>query len=1640
LTTPQIKNSQMDEVVLSEKPSRIKRRVPAPMALEQRFMFDGAAAIDSAHAVLDAKLAVAVISDPLAKSAAPVTKVVEAVSAAADIRPLTSDLLNGLAVAHPPSGTQEILFIDPTVTNYQTLVADVRPGVFVVVLNTTQDPWQQMSKVIAQCQNLTAVHVVSHGAQGDVLFGEQAFTLSKMQSESSLLAGWRSHLAAGADLLLYGCDIGAGAEGSALISSIAKMTGMDVAASTDSTGASASGGNWTLEAVSGTHAIESRIAFTSAVMRDYTDLLNGTPQTLVVNTGVNVDSTASTTGLVGAGKLITFDSVTLTMGATSNNMLITGYDVDYGMKDSSGNPYPIGNAASEWDGVYIKLGGAADTPANWKFVGFLNGLNNTWITTTNFDVTSQMSALGLASGQSAAFSVRVVPDDNGTQTQANNGGRWVVGASKLQFIIDGGANPTALLSSLSGTNASVSAVVTPNTAATYTVIFNLADSTGRIVAGYNTTVPMTAAATTISGAMLANTTLYSSSSFSNIPNGTYTLQVSVLDSNGVQQDAKSISETISSSAVVSGGSTSGTSTPATSGARITLAGITAPSWTGTTPADISHLATSDTTPVLTGSIYESSSTTASMVSVYMDGSNTALAGSVFLTAYNSANRVGTWTFTPSSNIALGSHTFVTKYVRNGTTYTSATYALSIDGPTQPVITALNSTVGSHSSTTLTPTVSGTATPLVNLYVYDGANLIGATSANSSGVWAYSEPSTAPLSNGTHNITVKDVTNSGYASNTSSVYAVTIASTAPTITINNVQISNDTGSSATDFVTAAQQQNITATLSGGLTGSQKLLGSMDGGLTWTDITSTVSGTGITWNSQLLRSGYADPTQFTPWAIQFKVSDGAGTPQYGPVDSVDYRYVGNISDPTITRTGWATASSPTLYGLADPNSVLTIRNGNIVLGTATPDSSGKWTFTVGSPLPDGTYTLTVTAEDPYSGATAAHSASTTLTIDHTLPVITGIHISADTGTSTSDFITKTAAQTITATLSQALNTTNNPQTLWGSVDGGATWTQVSQSGTAISWTGRTLSGSSTIEFQARSATAQGAIAAQDYVLDTVAPVLVASGNAVTYDSGAGEVTLVFSENGSGLDPASVTTSTFTVNNGVTISAVSVNTATNTIVLSVSGAAVTNLTYTKPASGTMLQDTAGNAVASFSKSNIVDTAADITAPATPTLALKSDSGVSDTGISSTDGKTNNSTPVVRVSLPGTTAAGTAPVAGDIVYVYSDGLLVGQAILVSADVTNKYVDVTVVDLGVDGSKSLTATETDAASNVSAISAPLAVVLDKATPTLSTAAVNGATLTLYFDESGTGLANLVPAAGSFSVMRNGSTADLVTNVVVDSVAQTVTLTLTTAITSADTVTIGYTAGTNKLQDVAGNQVANFSGRAVVNNSPDLTPTASPTLTLNAVSDSGTSASDAKTNINPLSVRVTLNGTGATAPVVGDTVKVYLGSSTQVGSIRLSSQDVINGYVDITTSSLGTEGSKSLTAIVTDAANNVSAASSPLAVLLDTTAPLVSGVTVSGSTLVLSYIETASGLASFTPAITDYVVHVGASTVAVNSVSVNTSSRTVTLTLASAVLISDTVTVDYTPGANPIKDIAGNPAIAFTAQTATNQTGLAIPN
>ena len=58
-------------------------------------------------------------------------------------------------------------------------------------------------------------------------------------------------LTVGGDILLYGCNVAESATGLRFINRLAHFTGADVAASDDTTGNAALGGDWQLEAATG---------------------------------------------------------------------------------------------------------------------------------------------------------------------------------------------------------------------------------------------------------------------------------------------------------------------------------------------------------------------------------------------------------------------------------------------------------------------------------------------------------------------------------------------------------------------------------------------------------------------------------------------------------------------------------------------------------------------------------------------------------------------------------------------------------------------------------------------------------------------------------------------------------------------------------------------------------------------------------------------------------------------------------------------------------------------------------------------------------------------------------------------------------------------------------------------------------------------------------------------------------------------------------------------------------------------------------------------------------------------------------------------------------------------------------------------
>uniref|UniRef100_UPI0010F857E2 DUF4347 domain-containing protein n=1 Tax=Pseudomonas sp. D(2018) TaxID=2502238 RepID=UPI0010F857E2 len=300
------KNGQSPESTLSGQPSR-----PQPLisALEPRMMFDGAVAATVASDVPTADAAAA-------DSASGNT----AAEAGSDSNQASHDLSQTGPVADTQSGVRkEIVFVDTRVPDYQSLLDDISPNAEVVLLDTGKDGVQQIADALAGRSGIDAIHIISHGDAGVLLLGNGPLFEGNLDSYGSQLQDIGEALTADGDILLYGCEVGAGSEGEAFLSQLASMTGADIAASSDGTGSNAKGGDWDLEITTGDIAASQALNLSS--LGDYDHLL----VTTAVNSVAGLKAAIATGNTDGVDDLITFTG-TINFSSASDTIAINVTD------------------------------------------------------------------------------------------------------------------------------------------------------------------------------------------------------------------------------------------------------------------------------------------------------------------------------------------------------------------------------------------------------------------------------------------------------------------------------------------------------------------------------------------------------------------------------------------------------------------------------------------------------------------------------------------------------------------------------------------------------------------------------------------------------------------------------------------------------------------------------------------------------------------------------------------------------------------------------------------------------------------------------------------------------------------------------------------------------------------------------------------------------------------------------------------------------------------------------------------------------------------------------------------------------------------------------------------------------------------
>ncbi len=316
--------------------------------------------------------------------------------------------------------------------------------------------------------------------------------------------------------------------------------------------------------------------------------------------------------------------------------------------------------------------------------------------------------------------------------------------------------------------------------------------------------------------------------------------------------------------------------------------------------------------------------------------------------------------------------------------------------------------------------------------------------------------------------------------------------------------------------------------------------------------------------------------------------------------------------------------------------------------------------------------------------------------------------------------------------------------------------------------------------------------------------------------------------------------------------------------------------------------------------------------------------------------------------------------------------------------------------------------------------------PVLQTATVNRNMLALGYD---TALdSTSTPAGADYTLMVDAGPLPTVSTVVIT--ASTATLTLSESIIGNQTVTLDYTPGSNPLRDLASNNAVLLDDQAVVNTTP-------PFIT-DVVISSDPGADETYAIGEDIEVTVTFSeavGVSSTPEIsisgitVGNSSAAFVsGSGTTALLFRYTVVEGVLVSDGIGVSTLNVPGGATITASIdsTRLADRTFTALPPQSGhKIDGVRPALSSATVDDVTLTLAYAEALDGAS--TPANGDYTVMADSSPVTVSGVSI--SGMAVTLTLATAVTSGQAVTLDYTPGTNPVQDTAGNDAVILDDQT-----------
>src|SRR4051794_21720191 len=259
-----------------------------------------------------------------------------------------------------------------------------------------------MADALADLEGVRAVHIIAHGAPGEIAFSAGALGLDTLAAHAADLARIGDALDHDGELLLWSCETGQGTRGERFVEALCWATGAPVAAASGRVGAVSRGGSWELDVRLCDVVIPAPLS--QVGMISYQGLMTITISSATITSITTDTGTSSTDFLTNDTTLILGGSITAASGGGTGTLGIWLTGGAFGTGTLVGSVSVSGTGAWSFD---------LTSSSNVNAQSLADGTYTITITNNNTSITPSLSTHSLTEDHTAptAPTIASITDD-----------------------------------------------------------------------------------------------------------------------------------------------------------------------------------------------------------------------------------------------------------------------------------------------------------------------------------------------------------------------------------------------------------------------------------------------------------------------------------------------------------------------------------------------------------------------------------------------------------------------------------------------------------------------------------------------------------------------------------------------------------------------------------------------------------------------------------------------------------------------------------------------------------------------------------------------------------------------------------------------------------------------------------------------------------------------------------------------------------------------------------------------------------------------------------------------------------------------------------------------------------------------------